>query len=52
MSRVQLGLLLILILAIGGGGWGWRSNPGGYIWAPNFLIALIALLMLLGIVFV
>lgn len=52
MSRLQLGQLLILILAIAGGGLSWRVDRQGWSWTPMFFIGLIALLMLLGIVFV
>lgn len=51
MNRLQIGEIVILILALIGGGWSWRGNPGGYVWTPNVVIAVIAFLMLVGVFF-
>lgn len=52
MSRLFIGELVIFILAVGGGGWSFVNNRGSYFWSPCFIIALIALLMMLKVFFV
>lgn len=51
-SRLFIGELVIFILALIGGGVSFRASPTTWYWAPNFFIAVIALMMMLKVFFV